>query len=65
MIRFSLTSAATQTPVTVHQAFVRLIRSRPQQEVFFITEQDKQAGRYTFEMLMHKCTRVPTLICRM
>ena len=33
----------------------------PQQEVFFVTEQDKQGGGYTFEMVRHKCIRVPTL----
>ena len=38
VLRFSLTSATTHTPVTVHQAFVRLVRSGSQQEVFFITE---------------------------
>ena len=61
VLRFSLTSATTHTPVTVHQAFVRLVRSGSQQEVFFIAEQDKQAGGYTFEMVRHKWTRVPTL----
>ena len=41
-LRFSLTSVTTHTPVTVHQAFVRLVRSSPYQEVFFVTEQDKE-----------------------
>ena len=40
---------------------VRLVRNGSQQEVFFIAEQDKQAGGYTFEMVRHKWTRVPTL----
>ena len=60
-LRFSLTSVTTHTPVTVHQAFVRLVRSGPQKEVFFVTEQDKQGGGNTFEMVRHKCIRVPTL----
>ena len=61
VLRFSLTSATTHTPVTVHQAFVRLVRSGSQQEVFFITEQDKQGGGYTFEMVRHMCVRALTL----
>ena len=52
VLRYSLTSVTTRTPVTVHQAFVRLVRSGSQQEVFFSTEQDKQGG-YTFEMVSH------------
>ena len=39
VLRFSLTSTTTHTPVTVHQAFVRLVGSGSQQEVFFIAEQ--------------------------
>ena len=61
VLRFSLTSATTHIPVTVHQAFVRLVRSGSQQEVFFIAEQDKQGGGHTFEMVRDTCTRVPTL----
>ena len=61
VLRFSLTSTTTHTPVTVHQAFVRLVRSGSQQEVFFITEQDKQGGGYTFEMVRHMCVRALTL----
>ena len=61
VLRFSLTSATTHIPVTVHQAFVRLVRSGSQQEVFFITEQDKQGGGYTFEMVRHNCVRALTL----
>ena len=60
VLRFSLTFVTMHTPVTVHQALVRLVRSGSQQEVF-IAEQDKQAGGYTFEKVRHKCTRFPTL----